>query len=54
MNSILSSVVTILLGGFFLGLLLYSFYLVLTSKDSKEKSTLDHDMEGKTASKPAK
>ena len=35
MSSTLSYILIIALGGFLLGLLLYSFYLVLTSKDGK-------------------
>lgn len=35
MSSTLSFILMIALGGFLLGLLFYSFYLVLTSKDEK-------------------
>jgi len=35
MSSTLSFILIVALGGFLLGLLFYSFYLVLTSKDEK-------------------
>jgi len=37
MSSTISFILMIALGGFLLGLLLYSFYLVLTSKDDKTR-----------------